>query len=150
VLEQIGAAQIPQIRIYNKIDRLEQEPHLERDAEGQPAAVWISAERGLGIDLLHQAVAERLSRSVLRRRVMLPMSAGAARARLFEAGVVAAETASEEGYVLDVDLPAAELDALARIEGARVEAAPADGDGACAPPAGYLKSAVPLRANRPR
>jgi GTP-binding protein HflX len=149
VLEQIGAADIPQIRVYNKIDRLEERPHLERDGDGNAAAVWISAARALGMDLLFQAISERLSRAVQRRRVVLPMTAGAVRARLFEAGVVAAETASETGFQLDVDLPLAELEALARIEGARVEVVPPD-DGACAPPATYLKSAVPLRANRPR
>jgi len=112
VLAQIGAADIPQIRVYNKIDRLEQPPAMERDAEGRPAAVWISAEAGLGIDLLHEAIAERLSRSVQRHRLRLPLTAGAARARLFESGVVVAETADDDGWLLTVDLPAAELAAL--------------------------------------
>ncbi len=149
VLEQIGAAGIPQIRVYNKIDLLEQEPLLERDAEGHAAAVWVSAATGAGMDVLHSAIAERLSVSVQRRRVHLPLLAGAARARLYAAGVVVAETVSEEGYALDVDLPATELDALERIEGVRIEVLPADG-GACAPSPGYLKSAASLRANRPR
>jgi GTPase len=149
VLAQIGAGDIPQIRVYNKIDRLEHEPGLERDAEGDAVAVWISAAAGTGFEQLYQAVAERLSRAVLRRRVYLPMSAGAARARLFAAGVVAAEVVSESGFELEVNLPAEELEALSRIEGARVEATAPD-DGACAPSTAYLKSAVPLRANRQR
>jgi GTP-binding protein HflX len=153
VLEQIGAQAIPQIRIYNKIDRLGEEPRLERDDEGTAVAVRISAAAGLGLDLLRQAVTERLSRSVQRRQVHLPLMAGAARARLYEAGVVVGESVGETGFDLLVDLPAAELDALARIEGARVElVAPegGSGPGACATPAPYLKSAVSLRANRPR
>jgi GTP-binding protein HflX len=135
--------------VYNKIDRLDTAPHMERDAEGRPASVWISAEQGLGMDLLYQAVAERLSRTVQRRRVVLPLAAGAARARLFAAGAVRAEEVTEAGYQLEVELPVVELEALARIEGARVELEPVV-DGACAPSAGYLKSAVPLRANRLR
>jgi len=73
VLEEIGAADIPQIRVYNKIDRLELQPALERDSEGRAASVWISAAAGVGVDLLHQAVAERLSRSVQRHQVRLPV-----------------------------------------------------------------------------
>jgi GTP-binding protein HflX len=114
VLQEIGAADIPQIRVFNKIDRLEQQSGLERDAEGRPAAVWISAAAGVGIDLLHQAIAERLSRAVLRSQVRLPLTGGAARARLFASGVVVAETADESGWLLTVDLPAEELAALTR------------------------------------
>ena len=114
VLEQIGAADIPQIRVYNKIDRLEQPPALERDAEGRAASVWISAAAGVGTDLLHQAIAERLSRAVQRRCLRLPMTAGATRARLFSSGVVVAESSDESGWLLTVDLPAVELEALAR------------------------------------
>ena len=153
VLQEIGAAEIPQVRVYNKIDRLEEAPHIARDADGRPDAVWISAAAKLGLDLLQQAIAERLARAVQRRRVHLPLSAGAARARLFAAGVVASESADEHGFDLWVDLPPTELDALARIDGARIEAeAPGSGDPAqaCASPAPYLESAVSLRANRPR
>src|SRR5579864_2928982 len=46
VLNEIGAQDIPQLRIYNKIDRLQLDPHLERDANGKPVAVWISAAAG--------------------------------------------------------------------------------------------------------
>jgi GTP-binding protein HflX len=110
--------------VYNKIDRLEQPPALERDAEGRPATVWISAEAGVGIDLLHEAIAERLSRSVQRHRLRLPVTAGAARARLFESGVVVAETADEGGWLLTVDLPATELAALIRPGGGVAELVP--------------------------
>ena len=43
--------QIPQILVYNKLDRLEMQPRVDRDANGQAAAVWISAEKRLGLDL---------------------------------------------------------------------------------------------------
>ncbi|MGC1728212.1 MAG: ribosome rescue GTPase HflX, partial [Steroidobacteraceae bacterium] len=59
VLEEIGARGIPQLIIYNKIDRLETTARIDRDAEGRATAVWISAARGTGLELLTRAVAER-------------------------------------------------------------------------------------------
>ena len=86
VLAQIGAGDIPQIRVYNKIDRLETPPRVDRDEEGVPVAVWVSAQASVGLDALQLAITERLSRAVRRLRLRLPMSAGAARARLYAAG----------------------------------------------------------------
>jgi hypothetical protein len=54
----------------------------------------------------------------------LPLTAGAARARLYKAGVVVAERPSEEGFDLTVDLPDGELAQYERQEGVRVEPAP--------------------------
>src|SRR5690348_13117162 len=58
VLAEIGASAIPQIIVYNKIDRLEAQPHMDRDPDGRSSAVWISAEQNLGLDLLTGAIAE--------------------------------------------------------------------------------------------
>ncbi len=59
VLEEIGADKIPQIEIYNKIDLLPNaRPHLERDENSSPKRIWLSAQNGLGIDLLKTALQE--------------------------------------------------------------------------------------------
>jgi GTP-binding protein HflX len=126
VLTQIGAGDIPSIRVFNKIDRLEVEPHLDRDEEGIVQAVWISAARDMGLDLLGRAVAERLSRAVHRMRVQLPLTQGAARARLYAAGVVLEEQPNTEAFDLTVDLPDCELAALGRMPGAKL--VPVGGD----------------------
>ncbi len=57
--------------VYNKVDRLDFEPRIERDPEGRPVAVWISAAKRLGLDLLQQAISERISR-VARRGCAAP------------------------------------------------------------------------------
>ena len=127
VLEQIGANSIPSIRVFNKIDRLEVEPHLDRGEDGSAQAVWISAGTGLGLDQLTLAIAERLSRAVHRVRVQLPLAAaGATRARLYSAGVVRGERSVDEALELDLDLPDTELAALLRVPGAKL--VPPDGD----------------------
>src|SRR5579863_9700699 len=83
VLTEIGAGAIPQILVFNKIDRLETPARIDRDGDGRATAVWISAEKRLGLDLLAAAIAERLARSVRRARVKVPASAGALRSRLY-------------------------------------------------------------------
>ncbi|MGA8095121.1 MAG: ribosome rescue GTPase HflX, partial [Steroidobacteraceae bacterium] len=62
VLAEIGADSIPQIIVYNKIDRLERPAAIERDEAAVPCAVWISAQQRLGLELLTGAIAQRLSR----------------------------------------------------------------------------------------
>ncbi len=126
VLAQIGAGEIPSIRVFNKIDRLEEAPRVDRGEDGSVEAVWISAANNQGLDLLGHAVAERLSRSVRRVRVQLPLAAGAARARLYAAGVVQRERSLDEMLELELDLPDQELAALLRVPGAKL--VPADGD----------------------
>lgn len=125
VLAEIGAGEIPQLRVYNKIDRLQLEPHLERTSAGVPGAVWISAAaegaQSAGIDLLREAIVERLDLRVRRLWLRLPASAGALRARLFAAGVVRDERSLEDGELeLLVDLPAAEAESWAAQPGVRV------------------------------
>ena len=83
-------------------------------------SVWISAAQGRGLDLLLHAVAERLSRGVQRMRVQLPLSAGAARARLYASGVVLGEQSGAEVFDLTVDLPEDELALLGRLPGAKL------------------------------
>ncbi len=126
VLRQIGADAIPGICVFNKIDRLEEEPRIDRGEDGTAQAVWISAARGQGLELLGLAVAERLSRAVHRVRVQLPLTAGAARARLYAAGVVLHERSLDEALELELALPDEELAALLRVTGAKL--VPADGD----------------------
>ena len=150
VLEEIGAAHIPQLLVYNKIDRLQTAPRLERDADGRALAVWISAAQASGLDLLRTAAAERLARHARRARVRLPASAGALRSRLYAAQAVRGESAGEEGAIeLDVDLPDLELLTLARTSGVQILEVQ-EGGAPCAPPDLYLQSFAPSSASKQR
>jgi GTP-binding protein HflX len=109
---------IPQIMVYNKIDRLGTAARIERDAEDRLVAVWISAMARTGLDLLEQAIAERLARTARIARVRLPASAGALRSKLYAREAVREEHASEDGAIeLTVELPDVELLVLARTAG---------------------------------
>ena len=121
VLAQIGAQDIPQVLLYNKIDRLGRAAGIERDAQGEASAVWISAASREGLDLLMSVLAERLSRRTRDARVRLPPGSGALRSRLYAAKVVRAEHATEDGSIeLAVQLPEAEVQALARTPGVEI------------------------------
>ncbi len=59
VLAEIGADQVPQVRVYNKIDALGQSPGIQRDESGIIAAVRLCALTGEGCADLRSALAER-------------------------------------------------------------------------------------------
>ena len=106
VLDEIGAGELPQLMVFNKIDCLDAfEPRADRDEDGAVKRVWLSAMRGEGLDLLRDALDERFAEQRIHRWVHLPALAGRLRARLFAAGAVRAERADDQGWQLEVDLP---------------------------------------------
>lgn len=58
VLQEIGAAKVPQILVHNQIDRVGLEPALARDEYGRISSLHVSAKTGEGMDLLRLAMAE--------------------------------------------------------------------------------------------
>jgi len=59
VLKEVGAETIPQLLVYNKIDLLEDgQVRIERDEQGMPRKIWISAVTGEGLSLLRKALSE--------------------------------------------------------------------------------------------
>lgn len=66
VLQQIGADELPQLIIYNKIDRLNNvQPKLERDQQGKIRRIWLSAHTGEGLELLRLALQEYFPEQLL-------------------------------------------------------------------------------------
>jgi GTPase len=138
VLADVGAGELPQIMVYNKIDRLELAPQVDRDDSGRASHVWISAAHGRGLDLLTKALAERLVRVARRATLRVPVTGGALRSRLFAAGLVLAERTGDDGsFEIDVELSEHELLKLAREPGVQVLFM--DADGTCAPSEPYLQ-----------
>jgi GTP-binding protein HflX len=114
VLEEIGAGDVPQLHVMNKIDVLGEGedgsrpgtgPRIVRDAEGRPAQVWLSARTGEGLELLRQALGELLGGERVQTELQLPLSAGRLHARLRAAGAIAGESVDEHGWHLQIDAP---------------------------------------------
>ena len=119
VLGEIGAAELPLLEVYNKVDLLENvEPHIQRDDNGRPVRVWISAQQDLGLDLLRQAISELLVEDLYQGTLQLSQSHGRFRAQLFAVGAVQNERYTDDGQsVLQVRLPRADLNRLLSREG---------------------------------
>ena len=105
VLRQLDAADVPQIRVYNKIDKLGREPQRNNTRQGSGRAVWLSAATGDGIPLLLEAISERLRRDKVHGIIRLHAGQGKQRARLFNMGAVAHEFEVEDGgWMLELDM----------------------------------------------
>ncbi len=123
VLGEIGANELPMLEVYNKVDLMEGiEPQIQRDADGKPQRVWVSARDGLGLDLVRQAIAELLGNDLFVGTLCLPQRLGRLRAQFFELSAVQRETHDDEGgSLLEVRLPRIELNRLISREGLRVD-----------------------------
>jgi GTP-binding protein HflX len=110
VLKQLEADQVPQIRVYNKIDKLDRKPRITNNRAGEGRAVWLSAITGEGIPMLKDAIARRLRQKTVQRVIHLLPEQGRQRARLFELGAVTSEAALEEGgWTLDLKMTEKDL-----------------------------------------
>jgi len=116
VLSEIGAAEVPQIIIYNKIDRLDDCPARCDSHEGV-TRVWLSAVSGAGFDLLYEALAKQLSQEKVQRWVRVPAQAGDLRAHLFAEATVLQEQYADNGdSLIEIQMPAQLLTQLAETD----------------------------------
>ncbi len=132
VLAEVGAGELPQVLVFNKIDRLAEPvepvddspgadapageprrfaPRLDRPAGGRPR-VWLSAREDQGLDLLRQALVEALELRHVAGRLRIPPQAARLRARLHELGVVRGEQGDEDGWQVEVDMAISDLQRL--------------------------------------
>jgi GTPase len=58
VLAEIGADAIPQVLVFNKIDRTPLPARVERDEYGRISRIWTSAQTGQGVEFIRLALEE--------------------------------------------------------------------------------------------
>ncbi len=97
ILHQLKADKIPQIRVYNKIDKLNREAWVTNDSNDESYAVWLSAESGEGLSLLKDAISNRLKKEKMEQTICLKPTEARQRARLFELGAVVKEEIQNDG-----------------------------------------------------
>ena len=120
VLAEIGAGDIPQLLVSNKIDRIDgAEPRHDRPAEARER-VWLSAKTGAGLDLLRASLVARFADRRFAARLQLGPEQGRLRARLHALGAVRGEQADEGGWTLDLDMAMAAAERLASEPGGHV------------------------------
>jgi GTP-binding protein HflX len=110
VLKQLDADRVPQIRVYNKIDKLNRKPRVTNNRAGEGRAIWLSATTGEGIDMLLEAIGARLRRKTVHGVIHLQPTQGRQRARLFDIGAVLKEEACDDGgWILELKMPERDL-----------------------------------------
>ena len=125
VLEEIGATDVPAIKVLNKADLLDQHgsPMFPDGGESELARVVVSAQDETGLADLRQALGRALGVAARPVTVRIDARSGKLRARLYALGAVLAETVQEDGTLaLQVRLD--------RAEAARLASKYAAGDGA--------------------
>ena len=98
VLESIGAASVPQVLVYNKIDLCKElSPGFDRDDEAKIRRVWISAQEQMGLEELQNAITELLAQEIIQEALTLTPDKGKLRAKLYQMDSVVSEKVDEEG-----------------------------------------------------
>ncbi|EJL6400695.1 ribosome rescue GTPase HflX [Vibrio navarrensis] len=121
VLTEIDAHEIPTLVVMNKIDNMEdQHPRIERDDEGVPRVVWVSAMEGKGIDLLFAALTERLASQIIEYQLRIPpQHQGRIRSIFFQMKCIQQEEYDQDGNLLiDIRMQQVDWSRLEKKEGA--------------------------------
>lgn len=96
VLKEIGA-EVPVLRVYNKIDRSGEQAKIVYKAPHQPDRVYVSAHSQQGLDLLRQAVHECLMGNIQSFELRLKPAYGKLRNQLYELNVIQSENYDDQG-----------------------------------------------------
>lgn len=101
VLAEIGADSVPSIRVFNKIDYLEdiaaQEQRTLELQEKYPDCIVLSAVRKDDIARLHQAIMDFFQQQLIESEIFLPWSEQGLRGEIFASCQVLEERADEDG-----------------------------------------------------
>jgi GTP-binding protein HflX len=110
VLRGIGAGEIRELTVFNKIDLTEEKTRVVLGADGVAAQVWASAVTGDGLPGLREALAHAVRPNQVRRTLHLDLTAAAVRSDLYRRNAVRTERQCEDGsWDLDVELDLSEV-----------------------------------------
>lgn len=98
VLKEIGA-NVPVLRVYNKIDQSGEEAKIIYHKPNQPERIYASAHTGEGIDLLRKAVHEALMGELQKFELKLQPAHGKLRNQLYDLNVIQSEHYDEQGQL---------------------------------------------------
>ena len=116
VIEEIGAGQVPRLRVFNKIDRVgDARAQAERAKALRaqfPKCIVMSAVDRDGIARLHKAIRAFFARRLVRAELFLPWSAQQLRGELFALCEVREERADAAGTFFSLRAERKDIDAL--------------------------------------
>jgi GTP-binding protein HflX len=113
VIEMLGAKDIAQIEVMNKIDLSDYSQRIDPAHAGTPARTWLSAHTGDGVRQLLEYLGEIFAKSIFSGLLTLPPEKARLRAKLYEDKAIKNETISATGeYLLEVKIQQHRLDTL--------------------------------------
>jgi GTP-binding protein HflX len=117
VLRGIGAGEIRELLVFNKIDLSGDAPRAVLGADEVATQVWASAVSGQGLDLLRDSMAHAVRPNQVRRTLHLELAAAAVRSELYTRNAVRSERQCEDGsWDMEVEL---DLTEVAKLLGAK-------------------------------
>ncbi|WP_159715528.1 ribosome rescue GTPase HflX [Blochmannia endosymbiont of Camponotus nipponensis] len=99
VLNSMNIRNIPMLLVMNKIDQLKKMvPRIDRDNDGYPVRVWISAQNDLGIFLLTQVINELLSNDMISYELRMPINSDLCQ-QLYRSQIVKEYWVEDHNYI---------------------------------------------------
>lgn len=123
VLAEIEANEVPVLLVFNKIDNLtDVGAKIARDDEGVPQAVWLSAQKRIGVELLLEAISERLGKQIVEQCLKIPPNAGKLRGKLYQLNCISAEEYDDDGNcIMEIRLPVREWNRILKQDQTTIE-----------------------------
>jgi GTP-binding protein HflX len=117
VLKEIGADEVPILYVYNKIDLLpDASPRVDCHDNKIPSRVWMSAQNGMGIELLTNSIRDFLSQKRRKCNVILDVAEGKLRALLHEKNAILSEKIDKKGqWHISISMPRSDFLRLRKI-----------------------------------
>ena len=115
VLKELGALERPTLMVFNKVDLLEEEGHIQLFQSKYPDSLAISAQNGAGLEALKELLAERFSAQDVDVSLALSYQDGKALDYLYKHGEVFDTDYQGESIKVKAKLPQRYLKALDRL-----------------------------------
>ena len=115
VLAGIGAGEIRELTVFNKIDLLDESaarepPRVVLGPDALPTQAWASSVTGAGIEALREAIVQAVRPNQIRSTLHLHMPAASVRSDLYKRNAVRAERQCDDGsWELEVELDSSEM-----------------------------------------
>jgi GTP-binding protein HflX len=126
VLRGIGAGDIRELLVFNKIDLSQDKPQVNLGPDGVATQAWVSAANGAGLGMLREAMAHAVRPNQVRRTFHLQLQAASLRSELYKRNAVRGEHQCEDGsWDMDVELDLTEVAKLSGAKGVKLLEIPA-------------------------
>lgn len=114
VLSEIGAGEVPQLFVFNKVDKLPEHRLPAELAERFPQHIAVSAREPADVARLHKAIVEFFDHDLVEAELLVPYDRSQLRGQIFGSAQVLAEEYDEAGTRFRVRIEPLRLQQLAR------------------------------------